>query len=86
MSGNQARDIIIAGVLSEAGGIYIYNIYIYSCVVTYHVRNNYVTYIVAIQPYFSRLRQFRRLLSCVAAMSCLPQLPLQDGYQEAEAT
>jgi len=50
------------------------------------VRNNYVMYIVAMRPYFSRLRQFRRLLSCVAAMSSLPQLRLRDGYQEAEAT
>ena len=32
------------------------------CVCTYHMRNNYVTYIVAMQPYFSRLR-----LLCVAA-------------------
>jgi len=30
--------------------IYIY-IYIYMCVRTYHVRNNYVTYIVAMRPY-----------------------------------
>jgi len=35
------------------------------CVRTYHVRNNYVTYIVAMQPYFSQLWQFRLLL-CVA--------------------
>jgi len=35
------------------------------CVRTYHVRNNYVTYIVAMRPSF---RQFKRLL-CVAAMS-----------------
>ena len=55
------------------------------CVRTYHVRNNYVTYIVAMRPYFSRLRQFRWLL-CVAAMSSLPQLRLRDGYREAEAT
>jgi len=58
---------------------------VYLCVRTYHVRNNYVTYIVAMRPYFSRLRQFRRLL-CVAAMSSLPQLRLRDGYREAEAT
>jgi len=31
------------------------------------MRNNYVTYIVAMQPYFSQLRQFRLLL-CVAAV------------------
>ena len=66
--------------------LYIY-IYICMCVRTYHVRNNYVTctYIVAMRPYFSQLWQFRRLL-CVAAMSSLPQLRLQDGYREAEAT
>jgi len=33
------------------------------CVRTYHVRNNYVTYIVAMRPYY----YFIRLL-CVAAM------------------
>jgi len=60
-------------------------IYIYMCIRTYHVCNNYVTYIVAMRPYFSRHRQFRRLL-CVAAMSSLPQLQLRDGYREAEAT
>ena len=59
--------------------------YIYLCIHTYHVHNNYVTYIVALQPYFSRVWQFRRLL-CVAAMSSLSQLRLQDGYREAEAT
>jgi len=51
------------------------------CVRTYHVRNNYVTYIVAMQP--STLVDFgsliRRLL-CVAAMSSLPQLRVRDGY------
>ena len=54
------------------------------CVRTYHMCNNYVTitYIVAMRPYFSRLR--RRL--CVAARSSLPQLRLQDGYRETEAT
>jgi len=51
------------------------------CVCTYHVRNNYVTYIVAMRPYFGRLQ-----LLCVAAMSSLPQLRLRDGYREAEAT
>jgi len=55
------------------------------CVRTYHVRNNYVTYIVAMQPYFIRLQQFRRLL-CEAAMSSVPQLRLRGGYREAEAT
>ena len=60
---------------------------VYLCVRTYHVRNNYVTYIVAMRPNtlvdFSNL--IRRLL-CVAAMSSLPQLRLRDGYREAEAT
>jgi len=60
-------------------------IYIYMCVRTYHVRKNYVTYIVAMRPYFSRLRQLRRLL-CVPAMSSLSQLRLGHGYREAEAT
>ena len=58
---------------------------VYMCIHTYHVRNNYITYIVAMQPYFSRLWKFRRLLSCVAAMSSLPQLRLRDGYREAQA-
>jgi len=31
------------------------------------------------QPYFSQLRQFRRLL-CVATMSSLAQLRVRDGY------
>ena len=31
--------------------------YISLCVLTYHVHNNYVIYIVAMRPYFSRLRQ-----------------------------
>jgi len=53
----------------------------YMCVRTYHVRNKYITYIVAMRPYFSRLR-----LLCIAAMSSLPQLRLRDGYQEAEVT
>ena len=49
------------------------------CIRTYHVRNNYVTYIVAMRPYFSRLR-----LLCVAAMSRLTQLRLRDGYRGTE--
>ena len=61
------------------------HLYIYVCVRTYHVRNNYDMYIVAMWPYFNWLRQFRRLL-CVAAMSSLPQLWLRDGYWQAEAT
>ena len=48
-------------------------VYIYLCVCTYHVRNNYVTYIVAMRPWFSCLRQFRWRL-CVAAMSSVAQL------------
>ena len=61
------------------------------CVRTYHVRNNYVTYIVAMRPCFSRIRQFRWLLcvvtmSSVATMSSLAQLRVRDGYWEAEAT
>ena len=58
---------------------------VYMCVRTYHVCNNYVTYIVAMRPCFSGLRQFRRLL-CVAIMSSLAQLWVWDGYREAEAT
>jgi len=60
---------------------------VYLCVRTYNVRDNYVTYIVAMRLYFSRPRQLRRLL-CVAAMpmSSLPQLRLRDGYREVEAT
>jgi len=65
--------------------------YIYLCVRTYHVRNNYVTYIVAMRPCLSQLRHFRRLL-CVATMnsvatimSSLAQLRVRDRYQETEA-
>jgi len=54
------------------------------CICTYHVRNNDVTYIVAMRSN-TRLRQFRWLL-CVAGTSGLPQLRLRDGYREAEAT
>jgi len=46
--------------------------------------NNYVTYIVAMRPYFSWLRRFRRLL-CVATKGSLAQLGVRDGYWEAEA-
>ena len=59
--------------------------YIYLCVRTYHMHNNYITYIVAMRPYFSWLWQFRRLL-CAATMNSLAQLWLWDGYREAEAT
>ena len=38
------------------------------CVHTYHVCNKYVMYTVAMQPYLSRLRQFRQPL-CVATIS-----------------
>jgi len=41
-----------------------FRICVYICVHTYHVYNNYITYIVAMRSYFSRLRQFRQLL-CV---------------------
>ena len=37
---------------------------VYLCVRTYHVRNNYVTYIVAMRPCFSRLWQY--LDGCLA--------------------
>jgi len=52
------------------------------CVRTYHVRNNYVTYIVARRPYLCNLDGCLAL----AAMSSLPQLRLRGGYREAEAT
>ena len=44
--------------------------YVSLCVPTYHVHNNYVTYIVDMRPYFSLLQQFRQLL-CVATRSSL---------------
>jgi len=47
--------------------------YLSLCIRTYHVRSNYVTYIVAMRPYLSQLQQFRRLL-CAATMSSLAQL------------
>ena len=51
---------------------------------TYHVRNNYVTYTVAMRPYFSWLWQLRQLL-CVATMSILPHLWVRDGCWAWEA-
>jgi len=33
-------------------------IYLFLCVRTYHVRNNYIMHIVAMRPYLSQLRQF----------------------------
>jgi len=54
-------------------------IYVYLCICTYHMHNNYVIYIVAMRPYYSRLQQFRWLL-CVATMSSLAQLRVQYGY------
>jgi len=36
----------------------------YLCVRTYHMCNNYVTYIVSMRPCLSRLRQFRRIDGC----------------------
>ena len=58
------------------------------CVRTYHVCNNYVTYIVARRSYRLTLVDFGNLrwLFCVAAMSSLSQLRLRDGYRKAEAT
>jgi len=50
------------------------------CVRTYHVCNNYITYIVAMRPCFSGLRQFRRLL-CVAIMSSLAQSEMDTEKQ-----
>ena len=38
------------------------------CIFTYHVCNNYVTYIVTMRLYFSQLWEFGRLLS-VATLS-----------------
>ena len=61
------------------------HLFVSLCVLSYHVCNNYVTYIFAMRPCFSWLWQFRQLL-CVAAMSSLAQLWVQDGYWEAEAT
>jgi len=61
------------------------SIYVSLCVRTYHVHNNYITYIVAMRPYLSWLRQFRQLL-CVATVSSLAQLRVWDWYWEAEAT
>ena len=40
------------------------------CVCTYHVHNNYITYIVAMWPYLSQLRQF----SLASSHLCLPLL------------
>jgi len=37
------------------------HLYLSLCVRTYHMRNNCITYIVAMQPYLSWLWQFRRL-------------------------
>ena len=39
---------------------------------THNLCDNCITYIVAMQPYFTRIRQFRWLI-CVAAMSSLAQ-------------
>ena len=43
--------------------------YLSFCVCTYHVHNNYVTDIVAMQRSLSRLRQFRWLLSVATVIS-----------------
>jgi len=55
------------------------------CIPTYHMHINYIAYIIAVQVYFSWLWKFGWLL-CVATMSSLAQLWVQDRYQEAEAT
>jgi len=52
---------------------------------TYPVHNIYVTYSVAMRPYFSQLWQFRQLL-CVATVGSLAQLWVWGGYWEAEST
>lgn len=57
------------------------NSYVYLWVPTYYVHNNYITYIVAMLPYLSRLRQFRWRI-CVATM----KLWVWDEYWETEAT
>jgi len=49
------------------------------CVCTYHVCNNYVTYVVAMRPYFSRLRQFRRLLCVAATVTTSRWIPRSRG-------
>jgi len=56
-------------------------IYVSLCICTYHVRNNYMTYVVAMRLYLSQLWQFRRLL-CVATVSIqssLVQLQVREG-------
>jgi len=58
-------------------------IYLSLCVCTYHVCNNYVTYIVAMRPYLNRLRQFRRLL-CAATMSSPAQLRVWDTEKQRQ--
>ena len=45
----------------------LYCIYLGLCVPTYHMHNNYVTYIVAMRVYFNQIWQFGWLL-CVATM------------------
>ena len=49
------------------------------CVCTYHVRNNYVTYIVAMRPLVG-------FGDFAAAMSNLAQLRLRDGYRNVDTT
>ena len=46
------------------------------CVPTYHMSNSYITYVVAVWPYFSWLWQFRQLL-CVATTSSLSQVEFE---------
>ena len=51
---------------------------LYICASQRIVCDNYIIYIVAMQPYFSQLWQFRQLL-CVATMSSLAQLRLASS-------
>jgi len=58
---------------SNTGGGNGLGMRLFLCVPTYHMHYNYITYIVAMRPYFRRLWQFRQLLS-VATVSSLAQL------------
>ena len=52
------------------------------CVRTYHMRSNYLMYIVAMLPYVSQLGR----LLCVATMSSVALLKGQDDHLEVEET
>ena len=59
--------------------LYVFHICLFVCWSvrpTYHMHHNYITYIVAMRLYFTRLQQFRRLL-CVTTMSSLAQIQVQ---------